>query len=266
MCKNAAPSTGAAAPQMAEISLMSHEKITLVLQSARMVTPRVRELAFVRKDGEPFPFVPGQFITLLLPYGDMLLRRSYSVATRPGEGDALRVAITDVEGGRATGLLFALEPGDEVEGTGPYGRLTLRDDDPDCRYVFVATGTGVSPYRAMLGQLAERLDGKTHTAVVMLGVRGPHEALYAQDFLHFAEANEHLSFLACYSRVMPDQPAPHERKGYVQDALDELELDPAKDILYLCGNPEMIDAAAEMAKALGFPTTHVRREKYVSSN
>jgi ferredoxin-NADP reductase len=105
---------------------MAHEKFNLVLRTSRMVTPRVRELGFVREDGEAFDYVSGQFITLHLPWEDMTLRRSYSVASMPGHDDEIRIAATDVPDGRATRLLYAMEPGERVEAIGPFGRFVLR--------------------------------------------------------------------------------------------------------------------------------------------
>jgi NAD(P)H-flavin reductase len=54
------------------------------------------------------------------------------------------------------------------------------------------------------------------------------------------------------------------RHGYVQNVLPELAPDPAGDIAYLCGNPNMVDASFEALKAIGLPVAHIRREKYVS--
>lgn len=244
---------------------MSHEKFSLVLQSSRMVTPRVRQLSFRRADGVPLPYVPGQFITLHLPWQDMELRRSYSIATIPGSVDEIQLAATFVEDGRATRLLYDLLPGAEVQATGPFGRFVLRDDPP-ARYLLIATGTGVSPYRAMLPQLRTLLDGKNHQATLMLGVRGPDELLFGEDFLAMARAHPDFGFIASYSRQLSSPPQPHERKGYVQDHLMELAPDPARDIVYLCGNPDMIDNAVERLKAAGFDNHNLRREKYVSSN
>ncbi|HEX5340183.1 MAG TPA: FAD-binding oxidoreductase [Gammaproteobacteria bacterium] len=244
---------------------MSHEKFSLVLQSSRMVTSRVRQLDFKRADGAPLPYVAGQFITLHLPWQDMELRRSYSIATIPGTTDEIQIAATDVEDGRATSMLYRMLPGAEVQATGPFGRFVLRDDPP-ARYLLIATGTGVSPYRAMLPQLRGLLDGKTHEAVLMLGVRGPDELLFGEDFLSMARDNPAFRFIASYSRVLSDSPQSHERKGYVQDHLMELDPDPKRDIVYLCGNPDMIDSAVERLKAVGFDNHNLRREKYVSSN
>lgn len=245
---------------------MSVKKFDAILRSARMITPRVRELAFERKDGEALAFEPGQFISLMIDTPEKLLRRSYSIATVPESGDdQLRIAVAHVDGGRATGVLFELAEGGELPAIGPAGRFVLRDDG-HCRYVLLATGTGVTPYRAFLPELRRRLRDPKISVDLVLGVRNPEELLYGEDFAAMAQEFDNFRFFACFSRVLPDEPGQHDLKGYVQEHLDELALDPAHDVIYLCGNPGMIDAAAAYCEAAGFPIGNVRREKYVSSN
>lgn len=241
------------------------QQFDFVLQSTRMITPRVRELAFVRADGEPLDYQPGQFVTLQIPHPDKMLRRSYSIATIPGEGDEIRVAVAHVDQGRATGVLFDMQQGDKVRAAGPFGRFILRDDPP-ARYVLLATGTGVTPYRAMLPELERRMELEDFEVELMLGVRAPDELLYGAEFRAIAERHPKFRFHACYSRVMPEPADERSYKGYVQHHLDALSLNPARDIVYLCGNPGMIDAAARELQELDFPIQNVRREKYVSSN
>lgn len=245
---------------------MAVKKFDLVLESADMITPRVRELAFVREDGEPLEFEPGQFVSLMIQTSEKLLRRSYSIATIPGSGDELcRLAVAHVEGGRATQVLFGMEQGEALPAIGPAGRFVLRDDG-HCRYVLLATGTGVTPYRAFLPELRERLQDPKIEVDLLLGVRNPEELLYGEDFRRMDAEFDNFRFHACYSRVMPESPGPRDLKGYVQEHLEELNLDPSHDVVYLCGNPGMIDAGAEYCEKKGFPIANVRREKYVSSN
>lgn len=245
---------------------MSVKKFDLVLQSARMITPRVRELAFTRADNEPLPFEPGQFISLMIESPEKVLRRSYSIATLPeSDDDLIRVAVSHVEGGRATSKLFAMEQGDTVPAIGPAGRFVLRDDG-HCRYVLLATGTGVTPYRAFLPELRRRLKDPKISVDLFLGVRNPEELLYGEDFAAMSKEFDNFRFFACYSRLMPESAGSHDLKGYVQEHLDELVLNPSHDVVYLCGNPGMIDAAAKHCEEKGFPIANVRREKYVSSN
>jgi NAD(P)H-flavin reductase len=51
----------------------------------------------------------------------------------------------------------------------------------------------------------------------------------------------------------------------VQVALQEIRPDPAHDIAYLCGNPNMVDEAFTLLKEAGLAIPHIRREKYISS-
>ena len=60
-------------------------------------------------------------------------------------------------------------------------------------------------------------------------------------------------------------PRPNDRAGHVQTVLAELAPSAERDIAYLCGNPNMVDAAFAALKDMGLPVMHIRREKYVSS-
>lgn len=243
---------------------MSHQKFTLVLRKKRRVTPRVMVFTFTREDGQSIDYIPGQFITLHIPWDEIVLRRSYSIATLFGEVETIDIAVTEVHGGRATGVLFDLKPGERIEATGPFGRFILRDDQP-CRYILVATGTGVSPYRAMLSQLRQRLYQTGFEAILLLGVRNMDELLFRDDFEELAGVSEKFAFCPSFSRYQPEH-AGCAHYGYVQHQLKGMRLDPERDIVYLCGNPNMIDDAVKHLKSVGFQNPRIRREKYVSSN
>ncbi|MEE8118571.1 MAG: FAD-binding oxidoreductase [Gammaproteobacteria bacterium] len=245
---------------------MAIKQFELVLSGGEMITPRVRELVFDPPSGDDFKFVAGQFVTLHLEHPEKLLRRSYSIATIPNGDPSIRVAVAEVEGGRATGILFTLQPGESVHASGPFGRFVLRDDNQP-RYLLVATGTGVTPYRAFLPELERRLSEHSCTVELLLGVRRREELLYVDDFLTMTKKfPDTFRFHVAYSRKLPEDAQPWEHKGYVQSLLADLEADAMQDIAYLCGNPEMIDEAATYFASLEFPVANVRREKYISSN
>ena len=239
---------------------MAWKTFEVKVTDKRMITPSVLVLSFARVDGERLDYVAGQFINIHFEAAGQQIHRSYSIANPPG-ADSFEIAVSPVEGGRATNLLFGLDVGDALDVSGPYGRFVLRDDEP-CRYILAATGTGVTPYRAMLPTLTERLDDG-FTIEILLGIWRREEALFADDFIAFADAHDNVNFHACYSREMPDEPSSHEKSGYVQRHVETLQPDPAGDIVYLCGNPNMIDDAVEMLRALEFPTKQLRREKYL---
>ena len=243
---------------------MTIKTYPLQVERTSQLTPSILEVAFRRADGEPFGHIAGQFMNIHIETNGEMAQRSYSVATPPGRDGIVEIAVSPVQGGLATDLLFGLRPGDRITASGPYGRFVLRDDPP-CRYVLAGTGTGVTPYRAMLPELERRIAGGQFQVELLLGVWRRDELLYGEEFIAMAQKHPQFRFRACYSREMPAQPAAWESRGYVQTHFAELALDPTKDVIYLCGNPDMIDQAMEYLRALNFPSKNLRREKYLPS-
>jgi ferredoxin-NADP reductase len=245
------------------------DHFTLRLVDSFMLAPTVRHLVFERADGQPLAFVPGQFLQIHFHYDDgSATKRSYSVAT-VGDGSApvqrIEIAVSFVEGGAATRLLGELPPGGTVEASGPYGRFSLQAGDTHPRYLLLATGTGVTPYRAMLPQLRQLLAKGDREAVLLYGARAEAELLYDAEFEAFARENPGFTYHGCLSREARAVARPHDRTGHVQSVLPELAPSAGRDIAYLCGNPNMVDAAFSALKEFGLPVPQIRREKYISS-
>src|SRR2546427_11358966 len=84
-----------------------------------MLAPTVGHYQFVRDDGQPLDFQPGQFIQVHFSYADGTeTKRSYSLATihdhALGPGEAVDIAVSFVPGGAATALFEALEQGGQI--------------------------------------------------------------------------------------------------------------------------------------------------------
>lgn len=235
-----------------------------------MLAPAVGHYTFIRDDGLPLDFQPGQFIQLHFTLADGTpARRSYSPAMIRSPGTdpdgVVELTVSHVPGGAATALLEALAPGDCTDASGPFGRFCLMPNDNNQRYLLVATGTGVAPYRAMLPLLEKQMAERGIEVVLLFGVRTPADLLYGDEFRAFADAHPAFRFMPCFSRQLPENPHPDVRHGYVQQFLEEFTPDPTHDIAYLCGNPDMVDACFEALKNRGFSPARIRREKYVSN-
>lgn len=247
---------------------MAQKTNRYILKWAKHIAPSVRHLAFVREDEAQIPFTAGQFITIHVPGPSKILHRSYSIANMPGRDNLLEIAVSYVEGGVASNLLFNLQPGDSIDAVGPFGLFVLKKEDKPKRYILIGTGTGVSPYRSMLDDLKGRLIHEDPALEInlLMGVRNPKELLFGEDFENFANDHERFNFHACFSREMRSEPKSFERRGYVQELFPVLNLNPESDIVYLCGNPLMIDDAFSKLTNLGFDKKSVRREKYSFSH
>ncbi|TAL87723.1 MAG: ferredoxin--NADP reductase [Rhodanobacter sp.] len=247
--------------------MADHFQLRLV--DSFMLTTAVRHLVFERVDGQLLAFNPGQFLQVHFQYDDgAATKRSYSVAT-VGDGSSpvarIEIAVSYVEGGAATRLLGELANGEVIEASGPYGRFCLQPADTHPRYLLLATGTGVTPYRAMLPQLERLLAADNREVVLLYGARQEAELLYGEEFEAFAQRHPGFIFHGCLSRQPRAQPRPTDRSGHVQDVLAELGPSAERDIAYLCGNPNMVDAAFAALKEAGLPVSQIRREKYISS-
>ena len=239
-----------------------------------MLAPSVAHLSFVRDDGEPLDYIPGQFVQVHFKYADgTATRRSYSLATvhdhALGPGEQVEIAVSYVPGGAATALFESLDMGESIDASGPFGRFCLMPADANKRYLLIATGTGVTPYRAMLPQLERLIAERGIEVVLLFGARTPEELLYGDEFRAFADAHPGFRFVPCFSRELPAPGSPQAhadvRHGYVQQFLEAFAPDPTRDIAYLCGNPNMVDACFDALKEAGLPVPRIRREKYVRS-
>lgn len=220
---------------------------------------------FVLQVDDAFRFIAGQFITIHFSKDNKSLKRSYSIATSPETKGRIEFAAGFVKNGAGTDYLFNLKPGTELTLSGPYGRLTLKEPTPK-RYIFVATSTGVTPFKSMIPELERRL--VTHPnleIIILLGVRGNKDIIYQEEWLNFAKKNPRVTFRVHFSQQSDEILTSYQYHGRVQTAFPELNLSPETDEVYLCGNPGMIDEAFEYLKAHNFTVQQVIREKYFSN-
>ncbi len=236
--------------------------------SARLVlgstlSPRVRQLTFEREDG-PFDFEPGQWVSVALPVTDAAgkpVRRSYSIASAPSPGSGrFELAVTLVDEGPGSSYLHALKVGERVEVRGPQGFFTLTSADAPA--LFVATGTGLAPFRAMLQVEAKR--ARTAPLWVLFGARTQADVLWADELEDLARAHPWLKLEISQSRPAPGWTG---RTGYVQRHAGELFTALAATSLvpphaYVCGVKKMVLEVRDALKALGVERQRLHAETY----
>ena len=254
------------------------EKFQLLLTNAYMLNNRMRHLEFdvLLKDNQILTYLPGQFIGLIIEKNNNIVRRNFSIANPPSNTRKIEIAATFVPNGIASTTLWELKIGDTLNASGPFGIFVLNPIElrKSTRYILIATGTGVTPYRAMLPYIKSILSNHESSKmqfVLLLGVRNNQELLYAKEFLAFENINPNFRFIACYSRENnsnfdPFSVRPREEYfGYVQNKLVELGINPQSDTIYLCGNPNMVDETMLVLERHNVPRNRIKREKYISS-
>src|SRR5919204_5812790 len=100
----------------------------------------------------------GQYLRYTLPHpdeDDRGIQRYFTASSAPHERHVRLTTRRAAERGSTfKRALFALEPGTTVEADAPAGSFTI--DEPNGRYLLVAGGIGITPFRAILADLARR--------------------------------------------------------------------------------------------------------------
>jgi ferredoxin--NADP+ reductase len=218
----------------------------------------------VEPDDGPDPFEPGQYMTLGLLDGDMLLQRPYSTASPKGASRHHEFLIRRVPGGTLTPLLWTVPVGGRVRIGRPKGQFVLTPGD-ERTLLFVATGTGLAPFMSMLRTLLE--SPRPPRAVVVHGVSHQGELGYRDRLEHWEREGRPVTYRPSVSR--PDDPSNAGWKGLVgrvpeilDEACDARGLTPGATVAYLCGNPEMIASSQQILRGRGFGPEGIRTEQY----
>lgn len=186
-------------------------------------------------------FQTGQFV--LLYCCNSLIQREYSVYS--GENDNyLEVLIREIEDGQVSKQLKKLKIGDTLEVDGPFGFFRF---DPEKfsskKFLFVATGTGISPFHSFIKTYPELDYHLVH------GVRFGNEAYDHNDF-------QNGKVTIC---TTGDDNG--DFSGRVTDKLFEQNIDVDTNC-FLCGNSEMIFEAFDILTGKGIPVSNIYSEVY----
>ncbi len=224
-------------------------------------------VATVKPDETVRNFRPGQFAMLGLPKSfprpddfpqqrkpesaRPLIQRAYSIASSPDCRDLLEFCIAVVPDGELTPRLTLLKPDDRVyTGNKITGNFTLAGVPEEANLVLVATGTGIAPFMSMIRTASTWTSGRR--VQLLHGVRFAEDLAYRDEIESLCE-NRPLSYIPVVSR---GGDAWCGEKGHVQRLFSSevVRLDPARDHVFLCGNPSMIDQTEELLHRGGFAT------------
>jgi CDP-4-dehydro-6-deoxyglucose reductase len=234
------------------------------LVATRRLTPSVRELVFEHADAVPFVFAPGQWVNLVLPLPDGEMKRAHSIASAPVAGSPrFELAVTLVEGGPGSQYLHRIKEGEMLRAIGPHGLFT-RDAEATLPSLFVATGTGVTPFRSMI-QAALR-DAHGAPLWLLFGARHEEDILYQEELTLWAREHPNLRYEITLSRPTSEWTG---RRGYVQHHASELLRElraisgEAEPHAYVCGLDRMVSAVKDLLRnELSLPRKHVHTERY----
>lgn len=200
-------------------------------------------------------FDPGQYVSIVVDAtGD---RRSYSIASKPENQDAFELLIDHTPGGVGCQFLANLQIGAEVDVMGPLGRFVFVPGGTEEELVFVATGSGIAPFRSMIMSLLQ--EGTERRPMTLYwGMRYVEELFWLDEWQDLAESFSNFKFHPVISRAIEEWPL---CRGRVTDCLNVHQV-PVNAAYYLCGNAKMIQEVTALLQAKGVVTENIHFEKF----
>lgn len=223
--------------------------------SIERLAPDIARVLLRTPPSTPLRFLPGQYVDVIVGED----RRSYSLANAPRADGLLELLIKRYPGGKLSAYWFErAKPNDLLRIEGPFGTFFLRDDRPR-DLVFLATGTGIAPVKALLEELAaDPARAAQHRLRVFWGNREAENFCWTPSGLDLDIAFHHL-----LSDRNADWGGP---RGYVQDLAIADGIVSSETVVYACGSNAMIGSARAAFSALGLPARRFFSDAFVSSN
>ena len=201
----------------------------------------------IQLEREGIEFVPGDCFALFA--ADQKASRPYSVASGAND-ETISFVIRRMPNGEVSDFLHTLKPGEKVKVSPPFGWFRPGQVEAGVPFVFIATGTGISPFMCHFRSCDDR-----PPAQLFYGVREMADAVELEWLQSKCEVKLALS------RV---EAAGHHH-GRVSDLFDQMSL--AEDChYYLCGLDAMIDDATNFLEAKGVALSRIHRECFFNAD
>ena len=209
-------------------------------------------------DGELPPFRAGQYVNLFVEIDGVRTSRPFSISSVPGR-PYYDLTVRRMPGGFVSGyLLDRARAGDAFESTAPAGNFCYEPLICTTSLVFLAGGSGITPFASMTREAAEK--GFPLDIHIIYGSRDPRDMLFGEELEALAAENPRITVDTVISEP------PEEWRGLCgfinREMISDLVGPVEGKTFFICGPPEMHPLCGGALEALGVPPRLIRREAY----
>ncbi len=217
----------------------------LAIKEVKRETPECVSIAFhiPEEKADAFAYKQGQYITLKMQVNGEELRRSYSACSSPLLEEDLRIAVKEVEDGRASSYLNRqAAPGMQIEVMPPMGNFTVdMPADRSQNFVAFAAGSGITPILSLLKSAL--VANSSNTFTLFYGNRERKQIIFAEALQELEQKyGERLKVVHVLSREASDDPLFEGRISdeKCQKLFQRFPRAASADHYFLCGPFDMI--------------------------
>ncbi len=237
--------------------LLNAKEYVTIIEDIKDLTYDTKLVRFKITNDDMIDFKPGQYAQIRVPGIEVI--RAYSMASNPKYKDSFEMIIRIVPGGLATTFVHkALEIGDKIVVTGPFGDFYLQEDS-NKDIICIAGGSGKAPIRSIVQYLRDR--GMPRKVKYFFGAKTTKDLYYTEEFMELADEFENFQYIPALSNPSPEENWQGET-GLITDVVDRLTGDLSDSEAYLCGSPGMIDACIKVLNKHGLKPENVYYDKF----
>ena len=222
-------------------------------------TKDAKTIRFVSENGYLPPFEAGQYINVAVEIDGIRTTRPYSICSSPGQRAYYEITVARIKNGFVSDyFLDKAKVGDKIEANGPSGVFHFNPVFHYKRSVFLAGGSGITPFMSMIREVLEKgLDRELH---LIYGARNIDLAIFDAELKDFAKKYNNFH----YTLVLSDKDAKGgDRNGFIDtDCIKDVVKTLDKTTFYLCGPQVMTDFCVDTLKSLNVRPRDIRREMF----
>lgn len=233
---------------------LPHETTTLPgsTQERERLNTKFYLVTFALIEPKTIEFHAGQYLSLRVSKDK---RNSYSIASFPNQENLVQICVDVSPQGPGTQFVKSAPLGTQTEVIAPLGKFGLSQKARPA--LFVATGSGISPFRPMI---AEQLKPLPSAPVHLYwGLRYPGDVFWDSYWQELAAARAQFQSTICIFR-----PSVYWKgtRGRVTEVIDQ-DYDALTDWeAYLCGNGAMIDDMGRLLTRKGMRPERIYTERF----
>jgi phytoene dehydrogenase-like protein/ferredoxin-NADP reductase len=234
------------------------DRVQLEVSEIVEETPSTRTLRMKPAEGELPWFRAGQYVNLFCGVGGVLTSRPYSIASAPGAGYWDITVRRMADGFVSDYLLDEVKVGDRFESTGPFGSLYYEPLMDTGDLVFMAGGSGITPFASIIREAAEK--GSSPKMHLIYGSRDPSDIIFSGELKEMEAKIPGLKVDYVISEATEGWDGPCG----LLDAkmINELVGDVEGKTFFICGPPQMYVLCEGALESLGVSRRRARREAY----
>jgi CDP-4-dehydro-6-deoxyglucose reductase len=242
---------------LGEVKIFEKKILPTKIHSINKLNDIVIEVILRLPPNSNFGYNSGQYVNIISGQ----IKRSYSIANSYQENEMLTFFIKKYDNGLMSNYWFEIaKENDLLRIEGPLGSFFVRENEQE-NIIFLATGTGIAPIKAILENLSKTAKQFTNKNLwLFVGARYENDLFWNPNKL---SPINNLKYIPVLSRASEEWEG---EKGYVQDIVIKHRISLEKSQVYACGSNNMIEAAKKTLIEKGLNKKYFFSDAFVQSN